>query len=223
MSARLTHRTRGKTDAGLKVRSYRSQPTDSVRVASIDEMTLVLMAQSTVDEEVPRGNDHCHPLHAINSLSTKEGHSGGVILTKSGLRHSRPIGRSAGSIEFATQSRATRQSSLTQQSPWHRPHSETRIDVADGASTYGFFFFLSAGLSEKSNQASTTKPIATPVTASHVPSLSISSSCLEVLVAQPEWVCRAALFSTVHPPSLTWPTLRPPRARSSVLSGHARR
>lgn len=48
---------------------------------------------------------------------------------------------------------------------------------------YGFFFFLSFGLSEKSNQASTTKPIATPVTASHVPSLSISSSCVEVLVA----------------------------------------
>ena len=40
---------------------------------------------------------------------------------------------------------------------------------------YGFFFFLSVGLSEKSSQARTTKPIATPVTASHVPSLSINS------------------------------------------------
>ena len=34
-------------------------------------------------------------------------------------------------------------------------------------------------------QARTTKPIATPVTASHVPSLSISSSSVEVLVTQP--------------------------------------
>ncbi len=51
----------------------------------------------------------------------------------------------------------------------------------------GFLFLLSFGFSEKSNHARTTKPIATPVTASHVPSLSISFSHslpVEVLVTQ---------------------------------------
>lgn len=47
-----------------------------------------------------------------------------------------------------------------------------------------FLFFLSFGLSEKRSQANTTNPIATPVTANHVPSLSISASCVEVLVTQ---------------------------------------
>lgn len=39
--------------------------------------------------------------------------------------------------------------------------------------SYGFLFFLSFGCSENNSQASTTKPIATPAIANHVPSFSI--------------------------------------------------
>ena len=43
----------------------------------------------------------------------------------------------------------------------------------DFRSAYGFFFFLSDGFSENSNHPKTMNPIATPVMAIQVPSLSI--------------------------------------------------
>lgn len=85
----------------------------------------------------------------------------------------------------------------------------------------GFFrCFLSLGLSENSNQASTKKPIATPVIAIHVPSFSI---LLPTPVSTRAGAPTSGTYAWVCPGDRSPPIARPPQPPRARLPSHESR